>query len=628
MKSRLGLVRFADWVRMSHWAVALVAVVVVVFLRRANEWRSGEIWVAVGILGLWLAAGWLVSRLRRPDSLKALAILDERGGWKDCFSSAWAFLTDSDGEKDQGTRLHLSRAEKILPDAVSGLRQSLPVPSLKWAWALPLLAIVFAMSPMFRRGLDAGDALLTGDMQEAAAGQADVLKGEGDKIAGLDSLSKEERERIEKLRAEVNDTAENLTDTDGQTATEVLEALETRARAAEKLAESLGAANEDWASDAMLAEMSQHPDTADLALAIKDKQAEPAADESEKLFQVLDDVEIKRETSDRITAALDRTMEQATEEDRTRPVGERVGNASTKLLDQQPKTAAREFEELAKYFRVVKNRENAREKLEELAGKLRDAGSQISGSKLQKMQKLASSEKKPGNAPQGLKPLDSNPLANQIQNMTAPQTMQPGQAGAPAPGKGKKGQATPVPGAPQNGKGKENSQQALAAPVPGTELSGGKGKGGAGQGNDGKEKGKGNGRLLSAPVPGMAPGSQSAAASLGASGQGQGNGSQGGDQAGEGTAELVDSPSDILKAARDSKVVAQVNKDGDSTTRAVEGGARTEEATLSRQEVMAEFIAVEEQALDGQPLPLTRRNHVLRYFSALRKEFEKPDGND
>ena len=625
MKGRLGAVQFAEWVRMSHILIAILAIAVVIALRIAGDWRSGEVWVALGIIGLWLVIGWIISRVRLPDSLKALAILDERGGWKDCFSSAWAFLNEGVSGSNEGASLHLNQARRILPGAVAGLRKSIPMPSLAKAWFLPLLAIIFALTPLFRPGLDAGDALLTEEMQVAAGEQADALKGEGEKVADLTSLTADERKQLEKLRAEVKDTAESLNDTDGQTATDVLEALESRARAAEKLAEKLGNSSDVWASDEMLAEMSQHPDTADLALAIKDKQAEPAADESEKLFQTLDDLEIARETADRITAALDRTMEQAIEADRSKPVGERVGNAATKMLDQQTKTAAREFEELAKHFRVVKNRESARKKLEDLASKLRDAGSQISGSKLQKMQKLASQEKKPGNSPQGLKSIDSNPLANQIQNMTAPQVMQPGQLGAPAPGKGKKGgQKAPVPGSGQKGKGEKGEQQAFSAPVPGEGKKGDKGDSGFAQGK-GNEKGKGKSGMLSAPIPGMAPGQQSAAAALGAGdGGGQGNGSQGGDQAGEGTAELVDSPSDTLKAAKDSKVVAQINKSGDSTTRAIEGGARTEEAQLSRQEVMTNFIAVEEQALDGQPLPMSRRNHVLRYFSALRKEFEKP----
>jgi hypothetical protein len=88
---------------------------------------------------------------------------------------------------------------------------------------------------------------------------------------------------------------------------------------------------------------------------------------------------------------------------------------------------------------------------------------------------------------------------------------------------------------------------------------------------------------------------------------------------------MEDAKSDLLKAKSDSEVVATAGKEGDSTVRSVEGEARAEQATRTRQEVMADFIAVEEQALDDQSLPLSRRQQVLRYFSALRTQFEKAE---
>ena len=98
---------------------------------------------------------------------------------------------------------------------------------------------------------------------------------------------------------------------------------------------------------------------------------------------------------------------------------------------------------------------------------------------------------------------------------------------------------------------------------------------------------------------------------------------------------MNDAPSETLKATGDAKVVAQAGKEGESTTRAIEGQAKAEQATRSRQEVMVDFIAVEEQALDDQALPMSRRQQVLRYFSGIRAQFEsneasgngKPQGN-
>ena len=65
--------------------------------------------------------------------------------------------------------------------------------------------------------------------------------------------------------------------------------------------------------------------------------------------------------------------------------------------------------------------------------------------------------------------------------------------------------------------------------------------------------------------------------------------------------------------------------DGDSAVRAVEGGERSEMAERERQEQVVEFIKVEEEALDEQTLPLSRKDHVLRYFTALRDRFEEQE---
>ncbi len=602
----------------------LLAVCTVIIVRQLLGWNSGEVWPVAGLILLWLAVAWLRGNLiNRPDSLTSLAILDEKGGWNDQFSSAWAFLTADTAEKKptRGESLHLIRAGNQLPEALTRLQQLLPLPTLKWIWILPLAAIVFSMLPLLRPGIAPGDAVLTQEMKDAAAEQGAQLKAENERVKNNESLSKEEKKELDKLKSEVDAVAEDLATADGTTAMEVLEALESRARAAERLARKLGIDDTAWASDAMLREMSQHPDTADLALAVKDKKADPVANEADKIAAILRQPDLARETEVRFTAALEQTMEKATDKDREKAVGERVGNASTKMLDQQAQTAAQEFEALAKHFRTIKAREDARKKLEELADKLRDAGSEISGSKLQKMKQLASSGKNKKPAPKGLKSLESNPLANKIQNLTAPQNPLAGQMGSmPAPKPGQNGaQKIPVPGSsrkPQTGK---NQASQLQAPIPG------QGQGGMANNKGKKEgQGKGQGGALSAPIPGMSPEGKSAS-SQGISSSGgsvASTGAQGGNEAGQGTAAMVDNQTDALKVTKDSKVVAQINKAGESTTRTVEGKIRSETAGRSQQEIMAEFITVEEQALDSKTLPMSRRAQVLRYFSEIRSQFE------
>lgn len=619
----------------------MLAIIAILILRRVFDWQTGEWALVLGILALWALVGAVIAFARRPGTLDSLLLLDRKGGWKDRFSSAWHFLhDDSDTE---GEKLHLDRAEALLPEAVAAFPEALPSPKLKWIWLAPLAALAFAFLPLWRIPPEAGDMVLTSGMQDAAALQSEQLKREAELVQNLESLTEEEKAELESIRAEVDQVAQDLADSEGLTAGEVLNALEARARAVEKLSEKLGMGPDGWASEEMIAEMASHPDTADLAIAVKDKAAEPAAIEAMKLRATLDRDEITQETEERLTRALEQVMGAATDEDSTKPVGERVGNASRKLLDSSPKTAAREFEELAKHFRLLEQRDESREKLEKLAESLRDAGGEISGSELEKMEQIAAEEGTGRPKPEGMQSIDTGELPEDLKNLLSPQMASSGQENGQANpqqqgGENQNGQQpAPVPGmasneVQQNGNsaggespdGQNQAQQPmLSAPVPGESPP----DADAGQGSQiGQESqdGEGQGGQLAAPVPGSEP---QGGDSVAMNGSGAGQVGQGGNEAGSGTAELVDNQTDSLKVARDAEVIAQVGK-GDSVVRAVEGQAREEKATRSRQEVVTDFLAAEEQALDEQALPQSRRKHVLRYFSEIRRQFEANDGDD
>src|SRR5690606_37474745 len=192
------------------------------------------------------------------------------------------------------------------------------------------------------------------------------------------------------------------------------------------------------------------------------------------------DPAIPAETSERFTRSLESIAAAATEEDRTRPVGERLGNASRKLLNESARTAAREFEELAKHFRELAAREEAKAKLDELAKNLREAGSEMSGSELKKMEEIAQESGKTSSqgTPAGLLPLDADTLGSESagQGMTAAEEKAAGEPGegptlaqvpkesvselpvpGAAPGVGDRGEVN----APQNGR------HSIAAPVTG-----------------------------------------------------------------------------------------------------------------------------------------------------------------
>ncbi len=636
MRNRLALVRFLGGIRRSHLIAATFAVVIVAVLRVAGEWRSGEGLVVLASFAFWCLGVAAYALLGLPDVKGALLLLDRRGNWKDCFSSAWEFRQAAAPTVAQ--QLHLERADARLPEALRGLPSVLPHPSLKWAWAAPVLALVFAVTPLLRSTPDSRDLELTDGMKDAAALPAEELQREAERIRDLSSLTEEEKKELEALGVNVEAVAETLANPEGLTAGEMLESLEGRAREAEKLAEKLGLFSDGWALAEMIEAMSQQPDTADLSLLIRDKAAEPAAVEALRLSELLDDPGITGETQERMTRSLESIMEAATDDDLTRPVGERFGNASIKMVDAQPKTAAREFEELSKFFREAAGREAAAKKLDQLAETLREAGSEISGSELQKMESIAEASGTGSPTPEGLQPLDMDLPGMKPRTLSVPGpapangegTAANPLASAPA-GEQAQGQKGPVPGAAsgegegeKGGKaGGEKGEQAFSAPVPGEQSPESKSGSGLGM-SDKSQKGEGEGGMLSAPVPGMESGQATPGAGMSLGSGASSQSGKGGDQAGTGTAAMTEeAAAEALKATGDSQVVARAGTEGESTMKSIEGEVRTEKAARSRQEVIADFIAVEEQALDDQSLPLSRRQHVLRYFSAIRRQFEK-----
>jgi hypothetical protein len=480
-------------------------------------------------------------------------------------------------------------------------------------------------------------------MKDAAALQAEELQREADRIKDLASLTEEEKKQLEALGVNVDAVAEKLANPEGLTTGEMLESLEGQAREAEKLAEKLGLFSDGWASVEMIEAMSQQPDTADLSLFIRDKSPEPAADEALRLHALLDDPDITGEAQERMTRSLESIMRAATDEDLTKPVGERFGNASIKMSDAQTKTAAREFEELSKFFREIAGREEAVEKLDRLAEALREAGSEISGSELEKMESIAEAAGTGSPTPEGLQPLNTDAPGTNPQGIAAPGFTPEAGEGAPPmplasnpPGESNDVQQVPVPGAVpgegENGEGAkapggEKGEQAFTAPVPGESSQQGKSGSALGM-SDKSQKGEGEGGMLSAPVPGMESGQSAPGAGMSLGSGASSQSGKGGDQAGTGTAEMTEeAAAGALKATGDAQVAARAGTEGESTMKSIEGEVRTEEAARTRQEVIADFIAVEEQALDDQSLPLSRRQHVLRYFSAIRRQFEK-DGEE
>ena len=54
---------------------------------------------------------------------------------------------------------------------------------------------------------------------------------------------------------------------------------------------------------------------------------------------------------------------------------------------------------------------------------------------------------------------------------------------------------------------------------------------------------------------------------------------------------------------------------------------RSEASGRSARDIAIDFLKVQEEALASEPLPLSRREHVLRYFTALRKQLTAADAH-
>ncbi len=105
-------------------------------------------------------------------------------------------------------------------------------------------------------------------------------------------------------------------------------------------------------------------------------------------------------------------------------------------------------------------------------------------------------------------------------------------------------------------------------------------------------------------------------------------GGAGGLRAGWGSAPYGNTRTTPLGATTTRVTAAAPSGNGPAEVRRVEGVSHSEEAGRSAREVAMETIRTEEEALAEEPLPLSRRDQVLRYFTALRKQLEGQAGDE
>ncbi len=566
---------------------------------------SGSLTWGSLLIATWLIVATVFVAWRRPGVAAALAHWDERAGRQEMFVSAYSLARRP--HSDSGVRLHLARAERELGSAMRDVRRDLPVFFRHRTWIAPAVFFIVAGAGFLLPDLRAGDDGIARDSEVETAAVAARLEEET-KLADLEGLDPEEKQAAAELERRIAETAEKLKELSDATPREVLEELERRAREAEKLAEQLGDLGHDRIGSAMLAELERHADTHDLAEAIRGQDLEGAARESVQLADTLESPELTLEARARMEEAFRRALEVATPEDLRTQLGEHLAEANEKLEQDDPPGAATEFRELAEKYGELAQRLESRERLDELAKKLRGAAQEMLGRKDDGVEQLAENslrrlsrrrEELP-QLPEGMFPQGEEPELASLNRETDPLSQLPesfepweeGPTGPPVPGT-KPGEAG-EPGSSGDGKCESCEGKGCAEcggsgrkPGGGSRVGAGRGPARVGQG--------------SIPVPGSRPG---------------------GLKAGTGTAPLEGQPRERLPAEATEVVEARPVNDGATQVRQLSGQGHREDATVERRASALEFLRAEEEALAAEPLPLSRRAQVLRYFTILRRQLE------
>lgn len=558
-----------------------------------HRWIQAE-WISLALINVWMVAALLRAWRSRLTPYGALAAWDAAGGRHDALSSAHVFAHDPTATRDPGRLLHLDRTSDTLPQAARQLATDLPLPRLRWTWLAPVAAIAFSLLPLWHPVVAPGDQPLTADQLAAAAAEAARLAQPPESpLTNLPDLTDQERRALEELDRTQRELAEALKQADGKSPRDVLDDLEKQARAAEALAKQLGADANAWASEKLLAQLRQHPDTADLADAVIAKQPARAAEESRNLASTLKDPQITSEVAERLARTLDRALTDAQTIESEKPVDAAVEAADQDLEQNESAAAGEEFEKLAATFDRQAQRDQAREQLEKMADRLREAGSSIMGKQGEGLKKLAGQSGPPAASPMpSLQPLSSlGEPSDASSDLPIPglDPMNDVKPGDPSQRRG-----TPIPGTgppPKNAKPlavipgtapKDAKPLAIAAPIPGS--------------------GKGRAAI---PVPGAG---------------GQGPPATGGTLPGRGATESGNKPTDLQAAAAQGEVAVNPGSEGESFTQSIDGQPRQEAVARAARQSAAAFLKEQEQALDTENLPPSRREQIRRYFESLRKK--------
>ncbi len=603
---RVGLRRWLSLLTRT-WIAASAAIVLfpLLGLLLGQAWMHSLAWLT---FLSWLVGAGVWTWLHRPSLYSAFALWDQIAGRREAFASAWWFQQQPPESLSPQASAHLSAQLAHLPSALQQLPQHLP---LSFDKKLTSPFVLLLLGSLLLQSLQPRVAALIVDDNMAAAAQAEAkkLNRSGWDKKQLSGLDEAEQKDLKELQKSIQQAAETLDNAAGKDARGVIADLEQRAREAEKLANRLAADRDAWASEALIRAMRRQADTADLGDAVAARRAAESATAAEKIARTLSSPQLSQDATERWSETLSDQQKSAEAADRTRLVGQHVLSAATQMAKRRTAEAGTEYQKLAEAMRQQAKREEASQQLEKLAQQLRDAGSSMAGqNQAGEMQKMAAAGQ---SGPQGQAPVGQSPKV-------PPNAGQPPSTATPPLGQAP--QQMQAPGLSQL-----SQQMMQQTPIPGT---GQPQKMQLQPGQPGQKAAPGQ-PMLFAPIPGQDPSQKPDALFLGPPGSTDPNGPAialaipGGKEPGVGKAELKADPTAASASSQQAVVTAQQNQEGASTTRSVEGGARPEAASRQGSTVVLEALAAEEAALDEAALPPARREQVRRYFTELRRRFEK-----
>jgi hypothetical protein len=595
-RARILHSRWATCARRSAAPTFAASVLGIVIVRLSGtatiEWPG----VIIAVLA-WVGATYAVARATLPSAAHALALWDEKTGRHEFLLSAWAFERE-DGSLGVGSLLHLQRARYAAAEHLSHLPADYPCAPGHRSWALPAVLIAVSASGILLRPPLPEDVRVTAAHALRAKELAEALSQDADAPKTMEGLSAAEQEKLDDVHRQVKDTVEKLKTLSDATPKDVLEDLERRARAAEQLASQLTPTDEQILPAEVLDELSRHADTAPFAGAVEAGDFEKISAEAKRLADKLD-ASPTVEERERLKHALDKSLAE-------HPAGEpsataqNLKEADRQLAKKRLAEASEQFRQIQSRFQKAAERKRSRRQLERLADRLRSTGQKIFRPSTGAMARLTPSPyaspprlAPPPPAGTGSKQCSSQSMRMRLAQMSAAQ-------GSLAPGGAmqRSAQVTPL----------QAQGQMQAPPIPGA----------GGLGSPGSSAIPGGGQ-----IPGGSLGAMASPQAGAAAGPPSAQASAGGNSAGQGTAPLAGAASSPTKASTTSVVNAPLGREGASSTRRLEGVSHEDESTRASTAVALAFVSAQEEALDAEPLPLSRREEVLRYFTGLRKQLEE-----